>query len=137
LKYSSITLNGKVFSFAGKRAKPSVAMALWEEDLYGKPPTSLVDPYKPNVNIRPVNVHHYAKISYSVDDTNTSDVLALVSWFFPHPHRYNLGKPVELWCKSIFEPVNCMCSFVPIKNLFSRCAHGIKLHRTPTSCSTS
>ena len=51
MKCTSITLNGKMFSSAGKRSKPVVVMALWE---YGIPPTSLVDPHTPNVNIRPV-----------------------------------------------------------------------------------
>lgn len=126
MKYSSITLKGKTFSSAGKKTKPVVAMAMWDESIYGKPPTTLPGAGERNANTRPVNVHYYANIIYSVDDSNHDAVLAFVSWFFPHPHRYALGKPAELWCKSIFEPLDYSCSFVPIKNIQCRCAHGIK-----------
>jgi hypothetical protein len=95
-KFSSVGIRGKVFSSAGKKSKPVVAMALWEEDLYGQPPTPLPDPHELNSNIRPVNVHHYAKVIYSVNGVPTHDVLAFVSWIFPHPERYSLGKPTEL-----------------------------------------
>ena len=75
--FTSIGIRGKTFCSAGKKSKPVVAMALWEEDLYGHPPTPLPDP---NSNIRPVNVHHYAKVIYSVDGVPTHDILAFVSW---------------------------------------------------------
>lgn len=34
MKFSSVTLKGKVFSSAGKKTKPVVAMALWDEDVW-------------------------------------------------------------------------------------------------------
>lgn len=129
MKFTSITLKGKVFKSAGKKVAPVVAMALWDEDIYGRPPTPLPDPHERNANIRPVNIHYYAKITYSANGCFYDQILALVSWFFPYPHRYALGKPAELWCKSIFEPVNFACSFIPIVNIYSRCAHGNKLYQ--------
>jgi hypothetical protein len=128
MKYSTITLEGKIFSSAGKKKQPVVAMALWDVEIYGLPPTSLPNPEERNANIRPVNVHYYAKVVYSVNGNTMDDIFALVSWFFPHPSRYSMGKPSELWCRSIFEPVNFMSSFVPIRNVTCRCAHGTKLH---------
>lgn len=97
--------------------------------MYGKPPTPLPDPHERNVNVRPVNVHYYTKILYSVDGCITNEIFAFVSWFFPHPERYNLGKPTELWCQTIFEPVDYTRSFVPLRNLICRCAHGTKVHQ--------
>ena len=48
-----------------------------------------------------------------------------VSWFSPHPDRYVLGKPVELWCPTLFGSFGLQ-SFVPIQNIHCRCAHGLK-----------
>ena len=129
MKFSSVVVKGKTFSSSGKKTTPVVAMALWDERIYGKQPTPLPDPYEQHSNICPVNVHYYAKVTYTVDDVISYDILAFVSWFFPHPQRYALGKPMELWCRSIFEPVNYSCSFVPLQNIICRCAHGIKLHQ--------
>ena len=129
-KFSTVTLKGKVFSSAGKKSKPVIAMALWEEEVHGKQPTPLPDPHERNANIHPVNVHYYAEILYSVDGATTqTSVLAFVSWFLPHPQRHTMGAPTELWCQSIFEPVGYSCSFVPLKNIVCRCAHGTKLHQ--------
>lgn len=126
MKYSSVIMKGKKFSSTGKKTKPVIVMALWDEAVYGNPPTTLPGPHDRNANIRPVNVHYYAKILYSVDDSTDEIILAFVSWFFPHPHHYALGKPVELWCKSIFEPLDFSCLFVPLQNIHCRCAYGVK-----------
>lgn len=67
-----------MFSSAGKKVKPVVAMALWEEDLYGKPPTPLPDPYESNINVRPVNVHYYTKICFSIDGIITDDIIICI-----------------------------------------------------------
>lgn len=57
LKYSSITLKGKVFRASGKQTKnAAVAMASWNSDLFGDPPTELPNDIVPsNTFHRPVN----------------------------------------------------------------------------------
>ena len=128
-KYDSITLKCKVFSSTGKKTKHVIAMALWDENVYGKQPTTLPSSNSPNKNIRPINVHYYAKIFYSIANTPHDIVLAFVSWFFPQPHRYAMGKPTEFWCNSMFESLNYSCSFVPFQNIHCRCAYTVMKYK--------
>lgn len=127
LKYSSITLKGREFRSSGKQTNnTAVAMASWDSDLFGDPPTELPTDLVPsNTFQRPVNVHYYMKVNVSVNSSIESSVFAYVSWFFPHHQRYAFGKPVELWCSSKFESAG-MHSFLPLDQLISRCAHGIR-----------
>jgi len=128
LKYSSLTINGKHFGSSGKRSKvPVVVLASWDESLYGSTPTPLPSSslLPPTSILRPVNVHYFMKVSFSVCTSSSSFFVAHVSWFSPHPDRHALGKPVELWCPSLFESFGLQ-SFVPIKNISCRCAHGVK-----------
>ena len=39
-------------------------------------------------------------------------VLAQVRWPQPHPDRYCMGKPVEVWCPNLFESFNCTVSLL-------------------------
>ena len=45
-------------------------------------------------------------------------VLAQVRWPQPHPDRYSMGKPVEVWCPNLFESSNCG-AFLPVENMQS------------------
>ena len=65
------------------------------------------------------------KTFYTINNSTVSVVYAYVSWFFPHPDRFVVGKPAELWCRSQYE-VFGLHSFLPINHLVSRCAYGIK-----------
>ena len=53
-------------------------------------------------------------------------MVAFVSWMKPHQHRYNIGKPVELW-QDRFE-IFGVHSFIPLDIIICRCAHGIVQH---------
>ena len=68
-------------------------------------------------------MQYYAKIAYTVNDSVSHSIFAFVSWLLPHPDRYALGRPVELWCNSFGAD-----SFVPLQNILCRCGHGSKLH---------
>ena len=57
----------------------------------------------------------------------SSRLFAYVSWLFPHPHRYFLGKPAELWCNGMYETFG-LHSFVQLEDIICRCAHGVILH---------
>ena len=126
-KYASISLKGKVFYSSVKKLKPVVAMAKWEEVLYGVPPSAPQSGILGTNNIRPVDIKYYANIYYTVESVPKQIILAFVSWFFPHPQRFSLGKPAELWSNSMFESYGT-CSFLPIRNIICRCAHGVKLY---------
>ena len=133
LKYSSITINGRQFGSSGKRTTTSVvAQASWDEKLYGNPATPLPDSLAANNTLRPVNICHFMKVSVTVNMESTlSFLFAYVAWFQQHPDRYAFGKPVELWCPTLFEPFG-LHSFVPLDHLHCRCAHGVmKYHDEP------
>lgn len=69
-------------------------MTTWDEDIYGKPPTTLPDPNQPNTNIRPVDVCYFAKIMYTIDDFTHDVVLAFVSYThiaMPWGNQLNYG----------------------------------------------
>ena len=129
-RYSSVTLRGKDYRSSGKCAtKPYVVQASWNLDCYGPPPTRLPDEMSNvNSNERPVNVHHYVTVTYTYSSVETKDchcslTLAYVSWFQPHPCRYKIGKPAEVWCRNLFEAFG-IHSYVPLDLFLFRCAHG-------------
>ena len=132
-KYSSITLNHKVYGSSGKTSTPTVALAKWDENLYGPPLSSVPVSFSNDPNTRPINIHYFAKILYttsSVDEICTTEhhqTFAYCSWFFPHPARHNLGKPVEIWCNSVYE-ASGIHTFIPLNNIVSRCAHSVRMH---------
>ena len=114
-KYSSITLNGRVYRSSGKSTtKPYVVLTSWNESYYGPPPTTLPEvTSKTCCNVRPVNIHHYMTISCTFSSAEKQDcrhdqfwTLAFVSWFEPHPSRYKIGKPAELWCRTLLECIH-------------------------------
>lgn len=125
-KYSSIILRGKEYSSSGKRkGTPYLVMADWKESSYGEPPTTLPDHLlETTSNFRPVDVHYYVEASFLVDGVLSALLLAHVSWMFPHPHRYAIGKPAQLWCRRKYESFG-IHSFVLLDTLLCRCAHGM------------
>ena len=81
-----------------------------------------------NSNERRVDVRHYVTVTCTFSNSREHDchqswTLARVSWFSPHPSRYIIGKPAELWCSNLFETFG-MQSYVPLDHLLCRCAPG-------------
>ena len=128
LKYKYIILRGRKYNSSDKREHGACIMqARWNINNYGRPPTSLPEDYRPESNVRPVKVHYYLKAYYSLDNQTTSSYFAYVSWLKPDPHRYLIGKPVELWCTNMYETFG-IHSFVPIDKILHRCAYGTFTH---------
>ena len=130
LRYYSVTINGKVYGSSENKSTPFVAMARWEDTIYGPPPTTLPNRGHPDAKFRPVKIHYYVKASFSVptDEQSpsiTSYLLAYVSWYYPHNDQQLLGKPAQLWCSELCERPG-VHSFVPIDQLTARCAHSIR-----------
>ena len=48
----------------------------------------------------------------------TLTVLARVIWPIAHPSQNCMGKPVQIWCSSLFESSN-KNAFIPIENIRS------------------
>ena len=61
----------------------------------------------------------YTFILYTVFYTSSKqhiNVLPAVSWPCVHPSRNSIGKPVQVWCSSVFE-CNTLNGFVPLENI--------------------
>ena len=99
-----------------------IAMADWKINVFGSPPSQLPSPNPPYEHIRPVKILHFASISYNLQDNETvNKTFAVVNWFSPHPSRYLLGQPAQVWCKALFE-MNANL-FLPIEFINSRCMY--------------
>ena len=135
-RFSSITINGKLYNSSGCNwtSSPYIVQAAWNENLFGQMPTSMPQLHSTS-NLRPVNVHYYMKVFFFNDDplhaqvnqqpAASSLLFAKVSWLYPHPHRLKIGKPAEIWCRSQYENFG-LHSFVPVKYIRRRCAHCVK-----------
>lgn len=130
LKYHSLAINGKVYASSEKdTCSPFIAMAHWDEGLYGPPPTTLPNATHPDSRFRPVKVHYYVKANFSQyvgTECSTGELLLLyVSWYFPHENQEFIGKPAQVQCRDFFERPGPH-SFVPINLVVCRCAHCIR-----------
>ena len=120
VKYKSACLKGKKYGNShGKN--PCIALALWNNDVFGLPPTRLPEPTHPNSKFRPVKVRSFIRASVEVDDSVKQLSLAAVSWFKPHPNKDLIGKPAEIWCHSEYEDGG-VSSFLPLDHFICRCA---------------
>ena len=104
----------------------SIVMALWDQDIFGHAPTFLprlfVNPV--DANLRPVRINYFLKLSYCTSEVVHTHHFVCVSWFQPHPSRFSIGKPAQIWCKNAFEPEG-LHSFLSLDRLSSRCIHTV------------
>ena len=68
---------------------------------------------------RPIKILYFIQHCWILSETcHFSQTFAVCKWPQQHPSRHVMGKPVEVWCKDLFETgMNC---FVPIENIVSR-----------------
>lgn len=124
-KYTCISRNGRMISSSSSRrttSSPFIAMAEWDYNLYGPPPTPLTDPTHPSSRLRPVKIQHFSKVSINIGEHVQYLVIARVSWYQPHPYQHKVGKPAEVWCPNLFE-CHGLHSFIPIEKIVSRCVY--------------
>ena len=128
----STLLKGKVYRSSGNRStNPYIVLASWNELYYRLPPTTLPDhALHLNSNDGPVDVHYYVSVickfssaEYPEQELQQEWTLARVSWLFPHPKRYQIGKPAELWCSPTLTESLGVHSFLPFNLIITRCAH--------------
>ena len=97
-------------------------MTHWNQRVLGPYPTGVtpgtVNPA--DESLRPFKFEYFASISYHVTTDDNSDAhiftFAVVSWFKAHPARFELGKPVQLWCKDLYEKDD-FYSIIPLDEL--------------------
>lgn len=102
-------------------------MASWDENIFGRSPTFLPRLFvNPNdAALRPVRIEYFLKLSYFLSGSEGSQsCFVRVSWFQPHPSRFSVGKPAQIWCKGAFEPEG-LHSFLPLHFLSHRCIHSV------------
>ena len=84
-----------------------------------------------------MQVHYYAHVNYTLttndNSTNYEETFATVSWFSPHPNRYMLGQPAQVWCKSLFE-ITGIHSCIPMSFIVSRCAYAFIRYEETSEC---
>ena len=126
LKYTSLSLRGKSYSCSrsSRTGSPYVALAEWDEHIFGSPPTPLIDATHPDSKFRPVKIRHYIKASVSCRENVSQLLLAAVQWYRPHPSKNSIGKPVQIWMHNVFED-SAIYSFMPVQYLKCRCSFSI------------
>lgn len=71
---------------------------------------------------RPAQIRYFIKHSFTLSEYPEHcifHVFAVVLWPQVHPKQHCMGKPVEAWCKSVFE--HCIeYRYLPIENISSR-----------------
>lgn len=120
-QFKVVHINGLKYPCSSSKLL-SVATTHWDESLFGRSPTVL--PAMPfnnpsDASLRPFKIEYFAKASYSVrgDLCTRHFTCAVISWFEPHPSRFKLGKPVQIWCKDLFECPG-IYSFLPFDNIY-------------------
>ena len=93
------------------------------DGLQAKVPYVLAKPVFPfraiTDDIRPAQIEYFIKHSFYTSSCYESHIFAAVQWPQIHPQRYAMGKPVEVWCKHVFEPTS-KNHFLPVENITSR-----------------
>ena len=99
-------------------------MVEWDLNLFGPPaPSDHDESTHPDNTLRPVHVKNYIKVSYNLRDSKQDHLLlAVVSWLLPHPMKYEIGNPAQVWHHNLYESGG-VSSFVPVQYLRSRCCH--------------
>ena len=121
-KYKCVTVKNVLYKSSSKR-NSSIALAEWDDELFGPPPTPLTSTSTCIVNpedntLRPVRIEH-VMISFSLDTCLKILCFAVVSCFQPH---LEIGKPAQVWCKQLFE-CHSLSSFLPVYKLHCRCVY--------------
>ena len=106
-KYSTVT--GPLFRY-DSRGKGSNVLANWAEQAQIN---------TDNQGQTPGKVQYYFTHCLLLDSVLTQHLIAYVTWYEPHPNRNNLGQPLEVWYKDIFQTTGAS-SYVPIQRISNK-----------------
>jgi len=92
-----------------------------DANLFGQPLSSIVEGLlEPNQDLlRPAQIKAFYLHQPIIDGKPKTVLLAALSWYQFHPKMLLLGKPLSIWCSSIFE-VQGLYSLVPVQMIKSR-----------------
>lgn len=111
-KFQYIQMNGKKLSSQS-------------EGTFTKTPYVLAKPFfnfnsaSPGGDVRPALIQYFFRHSFNTLSEHISHLFAAVRWPMVHPQRQAMGKPVEVWCKGVYEP-SIENGFLPVENIVSR-----------------
>ena len=75
------------------------------------------------LGLSPARVLYYMQHHVVLDSSNQPQphIFAVVCWPQIHPSRGKIGKPIEIWCKDLYE-LNINKKFLPISQIYNRLA---------------
>ena len=120
-KYSSATINNKRFGTHKTRtSSSSLAMAIWDNELFGLSPTMPTTPAAASkIVLRAVRINSFFKNVIEINGESKAHLLVSLSWFRHHPKNTELGKTTTVWYHDLFELYG-LHSVIPIQFLQSR-----------------
>ena len=120
-KYTSVTIHGKVLGSHNSRShSSSIVTSLWRNDLFGHPLSSIVeDSVSSDEMVRPARINSFLLHRPTIQGEHHTFLSANLSWFKFHPGMLQLGKPLTVWCSSVYE-ISGIYSIVPIQLIESR-----------------
>ena len=121
-QYKTVKINNKTIGCYNTRSQSSsIIAAWWDTVLFGNPLSSIVEGHLEPFQdlLRPAKVKAFYLHQVNIDRTPKTVLLVALSWYQFHPKMLLLGKPLTLWCSSIFETQG-LYSIVPIQMIKSR-----------------
>ena len=121
-KYKSVKINEETIgSHKTISQSSSIVAAWWNIELFGKPLSSIVEgQLEPGQDLlRPAKIKEFYLHQFNINGTSKTILLVSLSWYQFHPKMLLLGKPLTIWCSSIFETQG-LYSIVPIQMIKCR-----------------
>ena len=126
-KYPFIILQHRKFgSKLDRRLKQTVVLAKWPVNLYGVPASELAhQSYNADemYYLRPFIVDVYLDVSYCIEGTMQTVVLARGTWPKYSENYMYFGKPYTVWCNDLVEFDYPLSSFININQIVHNCSY--------------
>ena len=84
VRYMSVTIRGR--KFGSSKSNSFIAMAEWDDSVFGAQPTPPPDSLHPSARFRPVRITHYIRITFCVGENGQDHLLLVVVAWFCHIH---------------------------------------------------
>ena len=121
-KHKSVKINEKTIgSHKTISQSSSIVAAWWNNELFGRPLSSIVEGHlEPGQDLlRPAKIREFYLHQFNIEGTLKTVLLVSLSWYQFYPKMLVLGKPLTVWCSSVFETQG-LYSIVPIQMIKCR-----------------
>lgn len=121
-KYKSVKINEKTIgSHRTVSQSSSIVAAWWNIEFFSRPLSSIVEGHlEPGQDLlRPAKIREFYLHQFSIEGALKTILLVSLSWYQFHPKMLLLGKPLTVWCSSVFETQG-LYSIVPIQMIKCR-----------------